>query len=159
MNATPGATCYCTGEAHEWGSRDGCRPDGWPPPVTSTIGQPPGEDRLGRYAAESIATLAAHLAAAFPDELDGHATTVETIVRLLDELATRRRDANQVAQLRDAAAYLRRSDDPISGPLADWLDGHARDLDMAFGRTSSVDSPGDLEHATKIARAILGLAR
>lgn len=122
----------------------------------SSNGQPPAEADVGRWATDSISTLAHYVAANFPDANTGANTTAQVVVGLLDELRQRRAESSQVGQLRRAAAYLRRSDDPISGPLADWLESHAHDLDLAFGRTSSVDRPGDLEHATKIAHAILG---
>ncbi len=57
-----------------------------------------------------------------------------------------------VAMLR--SPYLCNWSTPNARALADWLDAHSRDLAGA-GTPLAVDSPGDLYHAIKVARALL----
>ena len=40
--------------------------------------------------------------------------------------------------------------------VADWINGHARDLALAGDHLPSCDSPGDVEHALTVARTYLG---
>jgi hypothetical protein len=46
-------------------------------------------------------------------------------------------------------------DPTVALAVADWLDVHARDLASAGGKLSATDSPGDVEHALTVSRAIL----
>ena len=57
--------------------------------------------------------------------------------------------------LREAEVRLRIDPWRAADPLADWLAGHARDLEMAAGRPGACDSPGDVQHAVAVARAYL----
>jgi hypothetical protein len=128
----------------------------WRPQPASSSGRPPAEGDVGRWATASISTLAAYVAAHFPDANTGANTTAQVVVGLLDELRQRRAENSQVHRLRRAAASLRAGPGHpgVAAAVADWLEDHAHDLDMA-GTPSRTDSPGDLEHATKVADQVL----
>lgn len=58
-----------------------------------------------------------------------------------------------VEHLRDP--YLCNFPREVAGAIADWIEGHAGDLERTGGNIYACESPGDISHAINVARTFL----